>query len=104
MGITASMFCRAAESKFIYCHARLLKRLIMWTELFTISGPWPARLTISARPRGEDWLPDEIRAWRAAGVDTVISLLTSEEITDLGLQAEARLCLEAGIRFDALPV
>lgn len=51
----------------------------MVTEPFRIAGPWPGRLAISARPRGGDWLPDEIRAWLRAGIDTVVSLLTATE-------------------------
>jgi protein-tyrosine phosphatase len=76
----------------------------MPTELFPIPGEWPGRLSVSPRPRGDDWLSDEIRAWRAAGIDVVVSLLTSEEAADLGLERERQTCEENGIRFEAFPI
>src|SRR5437870_3377638 len=51
-------------------------------ELSWIEAPWQGRLAISPRPRGGDWLEDEVREWRLAGVEAVVSLLTSDEITD----------------------
>ena len=36
----------------------------MHTELYWIPGPWLGRLAIMPRPRGGDWLEDEIRSWR----------------------------------------
>jgi hypothetical protein len=51
----------------------------MRTELYPIDGPWPGHLAIAPRPRGGDWLEDEIRAWRRSGVDVVLSLLSREE-------------------------
>ena len=76
----------------------------MTTEPFWVPGPWPGRLGITPRPRGGDWLEDEVRAWHRAGVDTVLSLLTPDEVTDLGLAAERDLCLAAGIRFESFPI
>lgn len=52
-----------------------------------------------ARPRAGDWLADEIAAWRAEGIDIVISLLEPHEILELGLQDEAALCGSHGIEF-----
>src|SRR5580700_5558725 len=40
----------------------------MFTELFRVEGPWRGHLAISARPRGGDWLDEEMRAWRRAGI------------------------------------
>ena len=62
------------------------------------------RLAISARPRGGDWLNDEVTAWRRANIDTVVSLLTPEESRELDLDAEATSCRLAGIEFMAVPV
>lgn len=56
------------------------------------------------RPRGGDWLEDEVRAWRGAGVDVIVSLLTSDEIAELELVHEAQLCEANGIRFLSLPI
>ena len=76
----------------------------MRTELSWIEGPWHGRLAILPRPRGGDWLGDEVRGWRSAGVDVVVSLLTSDEIDDLDLAQEARLCQANGIEFLSFPV
>ena len=57
----------------------------MATELYWVDGPWPGKLALAARPRGGDWLEDEIASWRGARVDTVLSLLTPKEERDLDL-------------------
>jgi protein-tyrosine phosphatase len=74
------------------------------TQLFWIDGPWRGRLAISARPRGGDWLVDEVNDWRRAEIDTVVSLLTAEECQDLELIAEAKLCSAAGMEFISFPI
>ncbi len=76
----------------------------MRTELYWISGPWSGKLGIAARPRGGDWLKDEMLNWRRAGVNTVVSLLTRDEEQDLELDRESREALSAGMEFLALPV
>jgi protein-tyrosine phosphatase len=76
----------------------------MPTKLYWITGPWPGKLGIAARPRGADWLPDEMRDWRLAGVNTVLSLLTREEERDLDLTAESRDAQAAGLSFLSLPI
>jgi protein-tyrosine phosphatase len=76
----------------------------MYTKLFWIQGPWPGKLAISARPRGSDWLDDEMRAWRLAGVDAIVSLLTSSEAEDLGLEAERSQSEANQIEFLSLPI
>jgi len=80
----------------------------MTPELYWITGPWtarqPARLAISSRPRGGDWLEDEVRAWQLAGVDVVVSLLERQEQAELGLEEEGRLVEAAGLRFFSLPI
>jgi predicted protein tyrosine phosphatase len=76
----------------------------MKTELAWVQGPWPGRLAISPRPRGGDWLEAEIQLWRRSGVDVVVSLLTPDEIADLGLADEGPLCRAHGIRFFSFPI
>jgi protein-tyrosine phosphatase len=49
-------------------------------------------------------LEDEVKRWRLAGVDVVVSLLTSEEISELNLAAEAAICNAQGIRFIPFPI
>jgi protein-tyrosine phosphatase len=72
--------------------------------LFLIPVSGSGRLAISARPRGNDWLSDEVAAWKRAGVTLVVSLLTPDEETELGLVEEAAECAAAGLQFLRLPV
>ena len=74
------------------------------TELHWISGPWTGRLAIAARPRGGDWLTEEMRAWRQAGVDTVVSLLTAGEEMDLDLVGERAAAQVSGMSFLSFPI
>jgi protein-tyrosine phosphatase len=59
---------------------------------------------LAARPRGGDWLDDEIASWRPEGIDTVFSLLMPEEEVDLDLAAEEATSLSSGLRFFRLPI
>lgn len=72
--------------------------------LYWIESPFPGKLAISARPRGGDWLEDEVVAWQRAGIQFVVSLLTSEEVQDLDLSAEPRLSKTHSISFLSLPI
>jgi len=76
----------------------------MWTELHWVVGPWPGKLALASRPRGGDWLGDEMAAWRGAGIGTVLSLLTPEEEADLDLKQEGREVEAYGMRFASLPI
>lgn len=76
----------------------------MLTDLYWIEGPWPGRLAISARPRGGDWLIDEISRWHTNGVDTVVSLLTPAEVEEMELQNEGPCCRQNKIEFVSFPI
>ena len=76
----------------------------MGTELHWVDGPWPGRLAIAARPRGGDWLEDEIAHWHHSGVDTVLSLLSPDEEHTLGLGKEADAVRAQGMDFISLPI
>jgi protein-tyrosine phosphatase len=78
--------------------------MVVKTELYWIEGPWAGRVAILPRPRGGDWLEDEVRAWRQAGIDTVISLLTPEEVNDFDLAKEAAVCQASGIEHLSFPI
>jgi protein-tyrosine phosphatase len=78
--------------------------LAMRTELYWIEGPWTGRLAIMPRPRGGDWLEDEIASWRRVGIDTIVSALTEEESTELDLGREQELCEGVGVDFIAFPI
>src|SRR5215470_12397741 len=76
----------------------------MRTEPYWIKGPWRGKLAILPRPRGGDWLEDEIHGWRAAGIDVVVSLLTSDEIAEFNLGREGSLCEAHGIDIRPFPI
>jgi protein-tyrosine phosphatase len=73
-------------------------------SIYWIEGPWPGRLAIVARPRGDDWLKDDVRQWKRDGIDAVVSLLMPQEAAELSLEAEQQLVETNGIRFYSLPI
>ena len=76
----------------------------MRSNIYWIPGAWAGKLAILARPRGNDWLNDEIQAWRDAGVQVVVSLLGAEEERELGLAEEAQLVRATSLRFINFPI
>lgn len=76
----------------------------MRNELCWVQGPWRGRLAILPRPRGGDWLPDDVRAWRRAGIDLIVSLLTHDECADLNLTGEAEECESQGMQLLSYPI
>jgi hypothetical protein len=62
------------------------------------------RLAIIPRPRGQDWLPDDISLLWRAGIDIVVSALTAAENEELGLVEESRCCQSRGIEFLSFPI
>jgi protein-tyrosine phosphatase len=76
----------------------------MRKELYWLDGPWRGRLALAARPRGGDWLRDDIANWKRAGIDTVLSLLTPDEERDLDLRGEAAQAKSQGMEFDSFPI
>jgi protein-tyrosine phosphatase len=76
----------------------------MTTEVYRIDGPWPGRLAISARPRGGDWLEDEVKGWRRAGFDIIVSLLTPDEVAEMELGTEERYSREHQMEFVSFPI
>jgi protein-tyrosine phosphatase len=57
------------------------------------------RLAIVPRPRGGDWLEDEVTSLRLAGVDALVCLLTLDELRELDLVREAECCTAVGIQW-----
>ncbi len=64
----------------------------------------PAKLAIMPRPRGGDWLEDDIRLLRREGTDVLVSLLTPDEDIELALEHERAACDGHGIRFRSFPI
>lgn len=76
----------------------------MTPDLYWIPGPWRGRLAVAARPRGGDWLADEVSGWRQAGIDVMVSLLEDDEAAQLGLDEEAAEAEANGVRFLSFPI
>ena len=74
------------------------------TKLYWVDGPWPGKLALAARPRGGEWLGDELAAWSRNGAQTVLSLLTPEEERDLDIAHEADQATAHGIKFLSFPI
>jgi protein-tyrosine phosphatase len=62
------------------------------------------RLAIVPRPRGGDWLEDELDQVKRAGIDVLVSMLQIDEAAELGLSSEAELCEARGIVFRSFPI
>lgn len=71
---------------------------------FWVEADTGIRLAIVPRPRGNDWLEDEVSQMKRAGVDVLVSMLQPDEAAELGLSAEAELCEAGGIQFRAFPI
>lgn len=76
----------------------------MKAEVYWIAGPWRGRLAIIPRPRGADWLDDEVRAWNRAGIGMVVSLLERDEAAQLGLANEKESVAAHHLTFIGFPI
>jgi len=74
------------------------------TNLYWVEETWPGKLALAARPRGGDWLQDEIESWKVAGIHSVVSLLTPEEEKDLELRREGTETRAQGLNFISFPI
>ncbi|NDJ87268.1 MAG: tyrosine protein phosphatase [Chloroflexi bacterium] len=76
----------------------------MYSAISWIDDDYPGRLGVMARPRGGDWLDDEIQALHHAGVAVLVSFLTASEQFALDLTDEADACATHQIAFYTLPI
>jgi hypothetical protein len=76
----------------------------MKASLYLITAAAPNRIAIVARPRGGDWLLDELSALASEGIDVLVSMLTEEEANELELQRESEECRASAISFVNLPI
>ena len=72
--------------------------------MFRIEAPAVGGLAILRRPRANSWLEDNVAGWRAQGIDSVLCLLESEELAELGLKNEAGMCEGIGLEFGSFPI
>lgn len=71
---------------------------------YGIDGPWSGELAIISRPRGGEWLDDELRSLKEAEFNVLLSLLTKEEAKELGIAKEAELSAKYGLDFLSFPI
>jgi protein tyrosine phosphatase (PTP) superfamily phosphohydrolase (DUF442 family) len=76
----------------------------MRPTLFTINRSGPGRLSTMAKPRGGDWLIDEMTGLRVAGVDILVCALTTAELDELDLAEEPQVARYAGLEFVSIPI
>jgi protein-tyrosine phosphatase len=72
--------------------------------IFWVQDGQPPRVAIVPRPRGLDWLRDDLAALKAGGLDILVSFLPAYEAEELGLSEEAQIAAEAGLEFIAYPI
>lgn len=80
------------------------KALSKMNEIFWIKTNPPLRLAIVLRPRGGEWLREEMLRIKRNGVQTLVSLLEPEEAKMLGLDEEEKYAEDAGLRFQHYPI
>jgi protein-tyrosine phosphatase len=75
----------------------------MQPSVYPIPLDLRGRLWIMPKP-SSDWLADDIAAYRAMGMDKVISLMMRDEMEELGLADEAEHCRNHGMEFLQHPI
>jgi protein-tyrosine phosphatase len=72
---------------------------VLWVE-----GDPAIKLAIVLKPRGDDWLKDDLLFIKRSGVETLVSLLEPDEAIWLGLGEEKQFAEEAGLSFLSYPI
>jgi protein-tyrosine phosphatase len=73
-------------------------------EVLWVEGDPAIRLAIVLKPRGDDWLKDDLLLIKRAGVETLVSMLEPHEAVWLGLGNEPQLAEEVGLNFLSYPI
>ena len=73
-------------------------------KIYWIDGFKNGNLAMMTRPRGNDWLEDEIRKLKLYGVDVLVSLLEKAEAKELEIEEEDVICYDHGIKFINFPI
>jgi protein-tyrosine phosphatase len=76
----------------------------MGCKIFSVAVNGDIKIGVMARPRGGDWLEDEVRSIREQGFSVVVSLLTDAEQQELDLEAEGLSCEQLALTFMRLPI
>lgn len=76
----------------------------MFVKIYWIAQIESGQIGIMPRPRGGDWLEDEIKSLKFSNVDVVVSLLEYEEVRELEISEEKNLCESNNIIFLSFPI
>ncbi len=77
----------------------------MEPELYCAETPEiSGRVIITRRPRGFQFLDEDVATWRARGIDAVVSLLEVGEAELIGLDHQGEVCRKHGIVFVPYPL
>lgn len=78
----------------------------MISDIYWINHPFIGdnKIGTMARPRGDDWLENEIKWLKLKEIDCLISVLESSEIWELKLEKEEELCSLYQIEFINFPI
>jgi|SRR5215510_9488487 len=76
----------------------------MKTTVYWLTADTTSRIGIMPRPRGGDWLEDEVRSLRDSHINIVVSLLEQSEIEELCLEDEEGICEKYGITYLNYPI
>jgi len=73
-------------------------------DIFWIQGDPHLPLAIVMKPRPGDWLEDDLIRMKRDGIQTLVSLLETDEAEMLGLGEEGPLAKKAGMEFLSHPI
>jgi predicted protein tyrosine phosphatase len=75
----------------------------MRPSVYWINAPDVGRLAVVSRPDPAYGLPQQMKALREAGIDTLVSMLDPDEAALVGLAGEAAAAAAASLTFHNLP-
>jgi len=77
----------------------------MYTKIYWIYNfANGAKLGIMPRPRGDDWLEEEIIKLKKQQIGLWVSLLEQHEINELGLRKQPALCSKHDLEYISFPI
>lgn len=78
------------------------------SKIYTIhrqpSDSGDIQLAIVGRPRGNEWLFEDLKSLSNEGIDVLISFLEPHEVSELGLKEEFSVAEAVGIRYLNYPI
>jgi protein-tyrosine phosphatase len=74
------------------------------STLYRIEVAGPGSLATMAKPRGDDWLDDEMAALAEAGIDVLVCAMPAAERAEVGLSGEPAAARASGLTFVDIPI